>query len=126
MEIRTKLNNVNSYGKDFSSNSQQLEHQQAMAHEDHDFNLKMQEAQHQHELKLKEKELGWIGHIFGSSDNASKNIAATICFVLLLAVILISGCVYWKDKNTDFISTVWQTILPVVTLALGYIFGKKD
>lgn len=38
---------------------------------------------------------------------------------------VISCIAYFADKDTHFIGLVWNKILPVVTLSLGYIFGKK-
>ncbi len=88
--------------------------------------LKMQKAQHDHEISMRNMDLGKVGWIFGSSDNSSKNIAVVICFILLLAIIGMSCWVYWMDKDKSFIASLWQLVLPVITLSLGYIFGKKE
>ena len=112
--------------KNFSSTPKLLEHQKAMVQEDHDYQLKMQKAQHDHEISMRNMELGKIGYIFGASDNSSRNIAAVICFVLLLDIIVMSCLVYWTDKDKSFVATLWQLVLPVITLSLGYIFGKKE
>lgn len=117
---------IGSYGQGFTSSPRQMEHQKAMVKEDHEYQLKMQDSQHTHELSLKNKDLGWIGIFFGSSENSSKNIAAIICLILLLAVILMSFGVYYQEKDKDFISTLWQIVMPVITLSLGYIFGKRE
>ena len=119
-------NNANSYGKEFSSTPKQMEHQKAMTQENHEYQLKMQKAQHDHEISMRNMDLGKVGCIFGSSDNSSKNIAAVICFILLLAIIGMSCWVYWMDKDKSFIASLWQLVLPVITLSLGYIFGKKE
>ena len=127
MEIQTGgNNNANSYGKEFSSTPKQMEHQKAMTQENHDYQLKMQKAQHDHEISMRNMDLGKVGWIFGSSDNSSKNIAAVICFILLLAIIGMSCWVYWMDKDKSFIASLWHLGLPVRTLSLGYIFGKKE
>ena len=127
MEIQKGAhNNVNSYGKEFSSTPKQMEHQKAMTQENHDYQLKMQKAQHDHEISMRNMDLGKVGWLFGSSDNSSKNIAAVICFVLLLAIIGMSCWVYGMDKDKSFIASLWQLVLPVITLSLGYIFGKKE
>lgn len=117
---------IGSYGQGFTSSPRQMEHQKAMVKEDHEYQLKMQDSQHTHELSLKNKDLGWIGKFFGSSENSSKNIAAIICLILLLAVIAMSFGVYFREKDKDFISTLWQIVMPVITLSLGYIFGKRE
>ena len=125
-ESTSEASTASSYGQVFSSSPRQMEHQKAMVREDHEYQLKMQHTQHSHELSLKSKELGWIGNLFGSSENSSKNIAALICLILLLAVIVISCIVYCKDKDKGFISTLWQMVMPVITLSLAYIFGKRE
>lgn len=117
---------LSSYGKEFSDKPTEMENQMAMVYEDHDYQLKMQRVQHNHECTMKNKELGWIGRIFGSAENSSKNISALICFILLSAIIVISVIVYYIDKDKDFIGNLWQQILPVITLSLGYIFGKRE
>lgn len=124
MENQTSAKiNVNSYGKEFSSTPKQMEHQKAMTQENHDYQLKMQKAQHDHEISMRNMDLGRVGWIFGSSDNSSKNIAAVI---LLLAIIGMSCWVYGMDKDKSFIASLWQLVLPIITLSLGYIFGKKE
>ena len=75
-----------SYATGFSSTPKQMEHQQTMAKEDHDFQLKLQMAQHDQEAKMKNKELGWIGFLFGTAENASKNIAALISLILFVGL----------------------------------------
>ena len=125
-ELINNVSATNSYGQGFSSSPRQMEHQKAMLKEDHEYQLKMQDSQHSHELSLKNKNLGWIGKLVGASDNSSKNIAAIICLILLIAVIFMSCIVYCVDKDKGFISTLWQIVMPVITLSLGYIFGKRE
>lgn len=90
-----------------------------------DFELEAQQKQFNHENELKDKEIGWIGKFFGTGDNSSKNIAVLLCLVLMIGGTVISCIAYFADKDTQFIGLVWNKILPVVTLSLGYIFGKK-
>lgn len=124
------LNNNNgnstSYGKEFSSTPKQMEHQKAMAQENHEYQLKMQKAQHDHEISMRNMDLGKVGYIFGASDNSSRNIAASICFVLLVAIIAMSCVAYYMYEDKSFVASLWQLILPVITLSLGYIFGKPN
>lgn len=114
------------YAIGFSSTPKQMDHIKAMAQEDHDYQLKLQKAQHDHEAKMKNKDLGWIGFLFGTAENASKNIAAIICLILIIGASFFSWNIYQSGSDNSFIETVWQIVLPVVTLSLGYIFGKKD
>ena len=90
-----------------------------------DFGLEAQQKQFNHENELKDKEIGLIGKFFGTGDNSSKNIAVLLCLVLMIGGTVISCIAYFADKDTQFIGLVWNKILPVVTLSLGYIFGKK-
>lgn len=116
----------NSYPEGFTTTPKQMEHQKAMVKEDHEFQLKLQEAQHKQEIRIKNKDLGWIGFIFGTTENASKNIAALICFILIIGSIVFSCIIYNCGTDNKFIETIWQISMPVVTLSLGYIFGKKE
>ena len=126
MEESSSSSSNSSYATGFSSTPKQMEHQQTMAKEDHDFQLKLQMAQHDQEAKMKNKELGWIGVLFGTAENASKNIAALISLILIIRSIVFSCVIYRSGADNSFIETIWQRALPVVTLSLGYIFGKKD
>lgn len=116
----------NSYPAGISSTPKQMEHQKAMVKEDHEYQLNLQKAQHDQELKMKNKDLGWIGFIFGTSENASKNIAALISLILVIGSIVFSCIIYKCGSDNSFIETIWRIAMPVVTLSLGYIFGKKD
>lgn len=120
------VKNNNSYPEDITFEPKQMEHQQAMAKEDHAFQLKLQQNQHEHEARMKNKEMGFMGFIFGTADNSSKNIAALICLVLIIGSIVFSCIIYKCGSNNTFIETIWQISMPVVTLSLGYIFGKKE
>lgn len=115
-----------SYRTDFSSTPRQMEHQKAMVQEDHEYQLKMQKSQHDHEISMRNMDIGKVGRVFGASENSSKNIATVICFILLIAVISMSCWIYYLDKDKSFIANLWQLVLPVITLSLGYIFGKKE
>lgn len=95
--------------------------------EEHSFQLKMQEQQHGHENELKNKEIGFLGKFFGSSDNAARNMAITVIFFVVLGATGFSICVLFNQSfDKSLISQVWSTIVPIITLALGYIFGKNN
>jgi len=57
-------------------------------------------------------DIGFLGKIFGNSSNAPTNIAGTTIFALLIATL------FFPDLK-------WEQSSPVITLALGYLFGKK-
>jgi hypothetical protein len=73
------------------------------------------------ESKKMDLEAGWIGKCFGSRINAPLNIAGV--FVMLLAV---SGVAVLFTSCSIPASEYWKTIAPLMTMAMGYIFGKSS
>lgn len=68
---------------------------------------------------------GLLGKFFGNKkENSSMHIAFTICCILLLfcCVDIIHALWIGKSAYTELV----KNIIPVVTLALGYIFGKGE
>ena len=65
-------------------------------------------------------EIGWIGTLVGSAKNAPNNIAFLVLLLVMIAGFVVAF-VYPQDR-VEF----WKTILPVLTLALGYVFGQKS
>lgn len=65
-------------------------------------------------------EVGWIGTVIGSAKNAPNNIAFLVLLLVMIAGFVVAF-VYPQDR-VEF----WKTILPVLTLALGYVFGQKS
>lgn len=97
----------------------------AQQKEDHEFQLQMQQQQHNHEMEMKSAELGYVGKMFGAEGVASRNITALILLVAIVCVSVVSIIVYLKDKDVDFIGKMWGWLSPIITLSLGYLFGKK-
>lgn len=82
--------------------------------------------QHNHENELKNKEIGWLGKFFGAEDNAARNMAMTVIILVSGGATVFSVCVILKSNiGDDLIPNVWSKVSPVITLALGYIFGKN-
>lgn len=95
--------------------------------EEHQFQLQMQQQQHNHENELKNKEIGWLGKFFGSENNSAKNMAITVIVIVISGATLFSLCVLFNAQlNNTLIKDVWSSVVPIVTLALGYIFGKNN
>lgn len=72
-----------------------------------------------------QKEGGFMGKLFGTKrENASMNIAFVLCAILLFfcAVDIIHALTVGKAAYTELV----KSILPIVTLTLGYIFGKGE
>lgn len=98
-----------------------------MQREEHEFQLKMQDQQHSHENELKNKEIGFLGKFFGSSDNAARNMAMTVIMIVIVGATVFSIVVLLISSfDKHLISQVWNSIVPIITLALGYIFGKNN
>ena len=71
----------------------------------------------------KKQEAGLLGKIFGTKPvNIAMNIAFIICAILLLFVTIdiIRACILNQSFNLE----LFEKILPVITLSLGYIFGR--
>lgn len=73
------------------------------------------------ELKRMDLDAGVLGRFFGGKASAPANIAGLI--VTLLTVFAI-GLTFWK--GTSEATPLWNIVLPVITLALGYLFGKEQ
>ena len=71
------------------------------------------------------REAGKIGEFLGTNTkNASIHSALIICIIMLLFCGLDLINSFCTKKNID--SEVWNLVFPVLTLALGYIFGKGE
>ena len=73
-------------------------------------------------LRSKEMDLesGLLGKFFGAPTHSPGNIAGLLIFLLLFTGIIIS---FFPGSISagDF----WTKIIPLITLALGYLFGKR-
>lgn len=72
-------------------------------------------------LRSKEMDLeaGWLGQCFGSSANAPLNIAGLFVVLLVgsgISVLFLNSAIPAADY--------WTVIAPLLTLVMGYIFGK--
>lgn len=116
-----EANSANSY----VAGTKQMQHEQITQKEDHEFQLKCKDKDQQHEKELLNTNLGTMGRLFGSADHASKNITASICLLLILGASIISCWIYYTKQDIAFIKNMWTNICPIITLSLGYLFGKK-
>ena len=73
-------------------------------------------------LASEEQKSGWIGKIFGASEEKSGNIAG-VTIICSLILILICMCPALHNGNTEKILTIASSL---ITLSLGYLFGKKE
>lgn len=86
---------------------------------------KIREAEINAEAERYKRQLGWLGRIFGSPDGASKYITATICLITLIGMICLSIEAYNCEDGITRIKDIWSIGSPIVTLSLGYLFGKN-
>ena len=80
------------------------------------------------ENNIKDKEIGFLGKFFGFGESVKLNIAG-ICILILLIIGIIYTFMYlFIDVNGKAIgiSEFWSIITPLITLTLGYIFGKNE
>lgn len=71
---------------------------------------------------------GWLGAIWGDGSNSAINIAG-----ILIIILVVVGAVYtfvmlsrsWKETHSQVLD-FWEVIIPLITLALGYLFGKRQ
>jgi hypothetical protein len=83
----------------------------------------MTQAKLDHELNKEKIEQGWVGKIWGGTSNSKINIAALIISIAMLFAIFYSCFV--KENAPFSAKDCWTTVTPIITLALGYIFGDK-
>lgn len=116
----------NSYATDFKTFKLNKEHETTQLKEEHDYNLKSQKQELDHEKDILKCKLGFVGKTFGNTEHASKNITAAICILLTLGVSIISCIVYFSTQDLIFIEKMWEGLFPIITLSLGYLFGKNN
>lgn len=74
-------------------------------------------------LRSKEMDLksGFLGRFFGAPTDSPGNIAGFLIVLLLLASVFIS---YFPGSIAA--NDLWVQTSPLITLALGYLFGKRS
>ena len=100
-------------------------HEQILKKEEHEHTINCKKLDQDHELKTLSANLGFIGRTFGNAENATKNITVVICLCLILGVSVISCIVYFCKEDIPFVAKMWGGLFPIITLSLGYLFGKK-
>ena len=73
-------------------------------------------------LKVKEMDLqsGVLGKFFGAPSHSPINIAGLIAILLVL-----TGIGSFLVVGVSETSELWKLLAPIITLAMGYIFGKQ-
>ena len=85
-------------------------------------NIKPSSEEFKHRLEEKRLDAGWLGKLFGSTQSAPSNIAG----IVLISLIAIG--IYSVVDPPEEISTleIWKVLAPIMTMTLGYIFGRHD
>ena len=77
--------------------------------------------------ETKKSERGWLGKLFGAGTHSPNNIAGLLIIILLLIAIgytIFMLCYCPLDTHSQVID-FWGINTPLITLALGYLFGKS-
>lgn len=69
--------------------------------------------------KKMDLDAGWLGRLFGASNNAPLNIAG-----LMVLLLVGSGVVVLFLQSAIPAGEYWKIIVPLLTLVMGYVFGK--
>lgn len=74
----------------------------------------------EHQLKTDKLEAGWLGGFFGKGEAQKNNIVVFIC------LLVIASGLFFSISDSASALDFWKSIvLPILTAALGYLFGKK-
>ena len=84
------------------------------------YNKQPVSADHYVKLRAMDLEAGQLWKFFGGKAYAPANISGLLAVLLVLAGLVLT---FWKGGSESI--EYWKLIAPIVTLVLGYIFGKK-
>lgn len=73
------------------------------------------------ESKKLDLDAGILGKCFGSKSNAPSNIAG-----FFLVIMTVSGIAVLFISSAIPAGEYWKIITPLITMSLGYIFGKSS
>jgi hypothetical protein len=92
-----------------------------------DKDLAKQVLENHNEIEKQKVEQGALGRIWGSSASIPNNLAALSIIVLIVTGIAYTYCVMKMapEKVSLPIKDFWAIITPLITLAIGYLFGDK-
>lgn len=104
-------------------------HEQIQLKEQHEYDCRLKQIDKEKELEILKSKLGFIGRCFGGAIHSSKNITFVICLFTFLYVVVMLLLVFFNEdinnEKIDIVNSVFNEAMPVITLALGYLFGKK-
>ena len=97
------------------------EHQREIKYTEYQHEIDLKSLENKQQIKLTNKRIGWIGVIFGDECHASRNITACICISLIILCIVVY---IWGNEGK--IELIKEVFVPIITLSLGYLFGKSS
>lgn len=82
-------------------------------------------------------QLGKIPQLLGEGDNAKHSIVYLVlkwAFISATVITILVICNYWFFRDcdnkvpaiTDDLKVIWEIVTPIITLTLGYEFGKWE
>lgn len=86
-----------------------------------EFNTKPDEGHFVLRSKQMDLEAGWLGRCFGSGKNAPLNIAG-----ILVVALVLSGIATLFVQTSIAAADYWRLIVPLLTLVMGFVFGKSS
>lgn len=87
----------------------------------------MADKEHQFQKEMLDKKLGSLGRFFGQKEMIPLNVAGLLILMLVTFLVLISLKIFCSHTtDIDTITTLWDIGVPIITLALGYLFGIKS
>lgn len=105
---------------------QEQSHEQILLSEKNKHELEILEKNHKHEIKCKNKDLGWLGFLFGGKELTALNISGFLIILLIIIGCYLTSKVFNNKEDIDNVLKIWSIITPIITLTLGYIFGNKS
>jgi hypothetical protein len=76
----------------------------------------------EHETRRTALEVGWFGRMFGSPQHKPGNIAG---FAIIASFLVLAGILVVSARDPAFkIDAVLPVFTGIITLALGYLFGR--
>jgi hypothetical protein len=106
-------------------------HEESMKDKDFQHEKDMKEKDFQHTKDMERLKLGWLGKLFGGSTMLPLNVAGIVVIILLVVgilstvVIICTGVFCGEKVNTDTLKDIWSILTPIITLTIGYLFGKQ-
>jgi hypothetical protein len=85
--------------------------------------LEVHKSTLEHERKLREQ--GLLGRLFGTAQTSAHNVAGfTVLSLVIIGALYTFFVVMWYGNEIEKIKDFWGVLMPIITLVMGYLFGK--